>query len=229
MSKRAQILYTLSRACIRGYAALMLRLDVAWHAALPAGPKIIVANHPSCSDPFLIAVVSPEPLKLLVFREAFIPPVFGTYMRWSGHIPVTLGHGAPALEAGLERLRAGDSLALFPEGWISPQTGGFNPTRSGAARLALAAGAPVIPVGIHLLRERNWVVRAALGGRETVGYWYWRGPYTMTVGQALTFEGDVEDRALVNATAQTIMEAIIALATESETRYRRKHSSAAIA
>ncbi len=220
MSRRARILYTLGRACIRAYAAVMLRLDVQWHAPLPSGPKIIAANHPSCSDPFLIAVVSAKPLKLLVFREAFLLPVFGTYMRWSGHIPVTLGEGGPALEAGLARLRAGDSLAMFPEGWISPQTGGFNRPRSGVARLALATGAPVVPVGIHLLRERNWVIRGHLGGRETVGYWYWRGPYTMTVGEPLTFEGDVEDRTLVTTTAETIMEAIIALAEESEARYR---------
>lgn len=223
MSKRADILYTVSRACIRAYAALLLRLDVHWHAPLPTGPKIIAANHPSCSDPLLIAVTSTEPLRLLVFREAFILPVIGTYMRWSGHIPVTLGEGGPALEAGLARLRAGDSLALFPEGWISPQTGGFNRLHSGVARLALATGAPVIPVGIHLLREHNWVIRAHLGGRETVGYWYWRGPYTMTVGEPLTFEGDVEDRALVTSTAETIMEAIVALAAESEERYQGTH------
>lgn len=222
MSKRAQLLYTLSRACIRGYAALLLRLDVQWRAPLPSGPKIIAANHPSCSDPFLIAVLSAAPLKLLVMREAFIAPLFGAYMRWAEHIPVTLGEGGPALEAGLARLRAGDSLALFPEGWISPQTGGYNRPRSGAARLALATSAPVIPVGIHLLRERNWIVRAHIGERETVGYWYWRGPYTITVGEPLVFEGDVENRASVNAATETIMGQIVALANESETRFRAR-------
>ncbi len=220
MSKRAQLLYTVSRSCIRAYASLFLRLDVQWRAPLPAGPKIIAANHPSCSDPVLIAVLSPEPLKLLVIREAFIAPLFGAYMRWSEHIPVTLGAGKSALEAGLKALRAGDSLALFPEGWISPQTGGYNRPHSGAVRLALAAGAPVIPVGIHILRERNWIVHAHIGERETVGYWYWHGPYTITVGEALHFTGDAENRATVNAATEALMARIIALAEESEARYR---------
>ncbi len=220
MSKRAQLLYNMTRMCIRTYAALLLRLDVHWYAPLPAGPKIIVANHPSCSDPLLLTALSTEPLKILVIREAFIAPLVGAYMRWSEHIPVTLGEGGPAMETSLTCLRAGDSVALFPEGWVSPQTGGYHRPRSGAARLALATGVPVIPVGIHILRARNWITRAHIGERDTVGYWYWRGPYTVTVGEPLYFEGDVEDRATVQAATGTIMARISALAEESEMRYR---------
>ena len=219
MSKRAQLLYAATRACMRAYAALMLQLDVHWHAPLPPGPKIIAPNHPSCSDPPLLAMLSAEPLKLLVVRESFITPIFGTYMRWSEHVPVTVGQGGPALDISLARLRAGHSLALFPEGWISPQTGGYNRPRSGAVRLALIAGVPIIPVGLHILRERNWIVRSHIGERDTVGYWYWRGPYTITVGEPLYFEGDVEDHATVNAATATLMARIIALAEESEARY----------
>ncbi len=218
MSRRERLLHTVMRTLVRGYSALMLKLDVKWDAPLPPGPKLIVANHPSCTDPFLVGTLTREPVKLLVIREAFITPVFGWYMRSAGHIPVTLGEGGPAFAATLAQLQAGSSVALFPEGWVSPQTGGYNRARSGAARLALSTGAPVIPVGIYMPREHNFVIRSRIGTRDTVGYWYWRGPYTMTVGEALRFAGDVENRAEVNAVTEQIMARIIALAEASEAR-----------
>lgn len=213
-----RLIYRFSRAAVRLYAWLMFDSDIVSPSPLPEGPNLVVANHPSVSDPFLLGLVSPQPMKLLVIDSAFAVPMFGTYMRWSGHIPVALRDGREAFEQAHRRLQAGDSVGLFPEGWVSPQGGGFNKPRTGAARLALATGVPVVPVGIHLPRERNWVVSMNVAGRQTVGYWYLRGPLGMTVGRPLRFAGDVEDRDAVASATEVIMQRIISLARESEER-----------
>jgi 1-acyl-sn-glycerol-3-phosphate acyltransferase len=213
-----KLLYSLGRTIIRIYTRMMLKLDILWQAPLPAGPKLIVANHPSASDPFYLALLSPRPIKILIIDNPFAVPVLGAYLRRSGHVPVIPGNGRLAFEQARRLLETGRSVALFPEGWISPQQGGFNSPRTGAARLALLTDVPVVPVGIYLPRARNRTITAHINGKHTVGYWYLRGPYSMTVGHALHFEGDCGDRACVTFVTNSIMRQITALAHQSEQR-----------
>ena len=113
-------------------------------------------------------------------------------------------------------------MVIFIEGHISPLEGGFLPPRSGAARLALSSGFPVVPVGIFLHRERCHNIRSSIsGGIPAEARWYLHGPYAITVGKPTQFEGDVEDREHVRRISETIMERIQHLAFESE---RRMHS-----
>ena len=86
-------------------------------------------------------------------------------------------------------------MAIFPEGAINPLNGGFHHPHTGAARPALSTGAPVIPVGIGLQRERIRLVETEMEGKPEVTTGYLGGPYAMTVSQPLRFAGDVEDRA----------------------------------
>jgi 1-acyl-sn-glycerol-3-phosphate acyltransferase len=118
-------------------------------------------------------------------------------------------------------LDKGYSVGIFPEGNFSPQTGGFREPRGGAARLALRTGAPVIPVGIYLPRQGILRIKSRLSGRPTVGYWYLRGPYGITVGDPITLAGDPEDPAHVCTSSQKLMDWIKSLAQESEFRVRR--------
>ena len=215
-----KLLYSSSRNAVRAYARLMLRVDILWQAPAPAGPKLIVANHPSISDPFYLSMLFPQPIKMLIIDNAFHFPLFGAYLRWSGHVLVVPDNGRPAFEQSRRLIEAGHSVAVFPEGWVSPAQGGFNPPRTGAARLALLTGVPVVPVGIHLPRERNLVMSLPINGKRTTGYWYLRGPYGMTVGQPLHFEGNVKDQSHVASVSDKIMQQIISLAQESKRRLR---------
>jgi 1-acyl-sn-glycerol-3-phosphate acyltransferase len=45
--------YRFGRLVIQSYA-LLLRMDIRWHTALPAGPVLFAANHPSTTDPVFI-------------------------------------------------------------------------------------------------------------------------------------------------------------------------------
>lgn len=211
-------LYILGRTTVLLYARLMLHLDISWREPLPAGPKLIVANHPSTTDPIYLGLLSRQPISLLLIEHPFLIPVLGTYLRWSGHVPVVPGQGRTAFDAAHKLLQKGRAVALFPEGDLSPQQGGFHPPRTGAARLALLTGVPIVPVGIYLPRERNRAVGLHIAGRECTAYWYMRGTYSMTVGEAMYFEGDVENRSYVASISARIMQQIVSLAFESEWR-----------
>jgi 1-acyl-sn-glycerol-3-phosphate acyltransferase len=214
------LLYTVGRVLIALYARLFLDLEILWQAPLPPGPKLIVANHPSFSDPFALSLLSSHPMVILITSIAFLVPVLGYYLKRSRHIPVVEGAGRPAFDEALQRLKAGDTVALFIEGQNSPPEGGFCPPHTGAVRLALSAGVPIIPVGIQLVRERLRVIEGKIKGQTYPEYWYLRGPFRMVVGEPICLEGDVEDRPRVAAESQRVMQRIIDLVREGERRFQ---------
>jgi 1-acyl-sn-glycerol-3-phosphate acyltransferase len=219
-------LYWFSRPIVGTYSGTMLRMDVHKHRELPVGPKIIAANHPSTTDPFFVAAMVKYQSFILINDLLFQVPILGEYLRRSGHIPVKVGQGQVAIDTALQLLKEGKTIMIFPEGDLSPEEGGFLRSRTGVARLALASGAPVIPVGIHLERDRIHSIRSIVSGKAEYGRWYLSGPYHMTVGASIQFNGDTEDRTLVRTVADYVMNQIINLARESKTR--RDRTAAAI-
>ncbi|NPV77488.1 MAG: 1-acyl-sn-glycerol-3-phosphate acyltransferase [Anaerolineae bacterium] len=214
----SKLLYWFSRPVVKTYTGTMLKMDVQLHEKMPEGPKIIAANHPSTTDPFFVAAIARHQVYILINDLLFQVPLLGAYLRKSGHIPVKPAQGAVAVQSALECLAAGKSIVIFPEGALSPAEGGFYPARTGVARLALMSGAPVIPVGIHLMHERIHSIRSTVKGQVEYGRWYLNGPYNITVGRPLRFRGDVEDRLYVRSVADTIMHHIIEMARQSEQR-----------
>ncbi len=212
------LLYTFGRIFIALYARLFMDLEILWQAPLPAGPKLIVANHPSFSDPFVLSLLSSQPISILITSIAFLVPVLGFYLKRSRHIPVVKEAGHSAFQEALRRLKAGDTVALFIEGQNSPPEGGFCPPRTGAARLALSTGVPIVPVGIHIARERLHITQGKIKGETYPEYWYLRGPLRIVVGEPIHLKGDVEDRPHVKTESQRIMQRIEALVHEGEKR-----------
>jgi 1-acyl-sn-glycerol-3-phosphate acyltransferase len=218
MKLTQSVAYKLGRKLICLYAQMLLNMDISWQAHLPAGPKLIVANHPSTTDPFYLLALFPQPLSILIIEHAFKAPLFGGILRLSGHIPVLSANRHSAFDAANQHLRDGHSVAIFPEGDLSPRQGGSLPARSGAARLALMTGAPVVPVGIYFRRERARALVSKFHGKSETGYWYLRGPYGVTVGNPMHFHGDTEDRIHVKTISNLIMDAINSLALASQRR-----------
>ncbi|MBN1581650.1 MAG: 1-acyl-sn-glycerol-3-phosphate acyltransferase [Anaerolineae bacterium] len=214
----SRFFYWLGWPLVSLYALFMLKMDVLKHAPLPDGPKILAVNHPSCTDPFLILLLSRQKMSILITEKAFKVPVFGSYLRKADHVCVVPGKGEAVLARAEQLLKQGRTVVIFPEGQISPQDGGFHRARSGVARLALSSGVPVIPVGIHLARERLHKIVSKIEGENALGDWYLRGPYHVTVGQAMRFEGNVQDREHVVSVSETIMQSIIGLAQQSARR-----------
>jgi 1-acyl-sn-glycerol-3-phosphate acyltransferase len=116
-------------------------------AAMPSGPSIVVANHDSLADPFLLGTALERPLRFLAKEELWANRPVGRVLDSLGGIPVRRGRGdLEALAAAGEALRAGHAVAIFPQGTVLGSDG--RPWHRGAARLALATGAPIVPVRI---------------------------------------------------------------------------------
>lgn len=212
------MLYHISSPLINTYANTLLSMDVQKHCHLSSGARIIAANHPSTTDPFYMASLLKKQCFILINGQIFENPVFGAYLRRSGHIPVIPGKGQSAMESALAYLKAGQTVVIFPEGDLSPEEGGFKQARTGVARLAMLSGAPVFPAGIHLDRQRLVLSPTQIGDEVMNARWYLKGPYRVTFGQPLHFSGSIENRAYVRSVADSIMHHIIELAHESEQR-----------
>jgi 1-acyl-sn-glycerol-3-phosphate acyltransferase len=197
---------------------LMLDVDLRWYAPLPQGPKILAANHPTTVDPFFILTLLSEPVSVLMTAATFDVPLLGPYLRVTRHVPAIRGSGGATVEAVARHVGCGRTVAIFPEGALSPLDGGFHSPHTGVARVALCTGAPVIPVGIGVQQERIRVVQADVQGSRAVGHLYPSGPYAMTVGRPLYLVGDVRDRERVRAAADQVMRHICSLAEESQCR-----------
>lgn len=210
--------YEAGRAIVSLYSSMMYDLHVQYKSQLPAGPKILACNHPSTVDPILLTLVTPEQMSILITERLFKLPICGPSLRLTGHIEVPLENGRSALVEGIRALGEGRTLGVFPEGTISPTGGGCCPAHTGVARLALSSGAPVIPVGIALEPRRLWRRDTTVDGKMDMAAWYISGPYAITVGEPLTFTGDVNDRCLGRAVTNQVMEQISALSAESAHR-----------
>jgi 1-acyl-sn-glycerol-3-phosphate acyltransferase len=217
----SDILYRVSRIMIQSYARLLLNMDIRWRYSLPAGPVLFAANHPSTTDPFLIHLISKKPMSLMVTSKAFSIPVLGAFMRKMNHICVSPGQGEKVLEQARQTLKAGRSVTIFPEGLISPAGGGFNPPRSGVARLALSSGVPVIPIGIYLSDKGCHRIPATFEGEPDIVTWYLHGPYAITIGKAIHFRGDANDKDFIKKVSENIMQSIRSLALDSQRRVRQ--------
>ncbi len=209
--------FQIGRIIVDFYVRCILKADIHQPAPLPKGAKIFVVNHPSTSDPAFVTILTKEQSTILIKDTLFKVPLFGRSLRMAGHVPVIAGNGKAALEAGIQLVKAGRTVVIFPEGEISPENG-FHKAHSGAARLALATGAPVIPIGIGLDPKRIHQVHTTVDGEREMGSWYLHGPYAMTVGEALSFQGNIEDREQVHAVTGQIMQQITLLCRHSQRR-----------
>lgn len=157
---------------MRGLARLLFRVRFVGAEHVPAsGPVIITPNHVSFMDPVLITIPIRRPLHYMALEPFFRKPGLGPLMRWCRAFPVREDEpDAPAVRAALRLLRAGEPLVIFPEGGRSPD-GRLLPFHTGAFRLALSAGAPVVPVTIAGGFEA-WPAHRALPrpGRITITY-----------------------------------------------------------
>jgi 1-acyl-sn-glycerol-3-phosphate acyltransferase len=209
--------YHLGRLGVDALKHLLFHLDLVYETPLPRGAKLLCANHPTTLDPVMLTTLVPEQVSILISETLFKVPVLGASLRQAGHIRVVHANGRPALEAGMRCLQDGRSVGVFPEGAISPQ-GSMASAHTGAARMALATGAPVIPIGIALKPENVMRVKTVVDGKEEIGTWYLHGPYAISVGRPLFFHGDANDRELVRQVTAQIVQHIRELSGESARR-----------
>ncbi|MDP8927916.1 MAG: 1-acyl-sn-glycerol-3-phosphate acyltransferase [Actinomycetota bacterium] len=140
------------RAAITSFKLMGWKVRIFGAENLPAeGPAVIASNHVGYLDFVFIGYGARAPGRVVRFmakQEVFTHPLTGPLMRAMRHIPVDrYGAAHAALAESRRRLERGQVVGMFPEGTISPS---FVPRegKAGAARIAMTAGAPLIPAAV---------------------------------------------------------------------------------
>ena len=120
----------------------------------PRRPYVVVANHESYADIFLISCF-PWEMKWLSKETMFRIPLMGWMMRMAGDICLVRGNRDSTLDAMAQcrdRLGKKVSVMIFPEGTRS-RNGEMLPFKDGAFRLAIESGVPVLPIAVSGTRN----------------------------------------------------------------------------
>lgn len=127
-------------------------------------PAVFIANHQSSLDPVVVGALLKENFTVVAKREARFDPraLVGSLLLDPVYIDRSNSAQARAsLAPVVERIRAGTSLMIFPEGTRSP-TPVLGPFRKGAFHMAIEAGVPIVPIVLRntgeLLRKHSLVI-----------------------------------------------------------------------
>lgn len=147
---RASLVYRMAAwVAFRAMDVQRWQFDVRGPEHVPAsGGAVIAANHIGFWDFFTVGrhgyYELGRPIRILAKDTLFEVPFFGPVMHAAGHIPVHRAEGADALRSAVAALQAGELVLVLPEQTISPAFE-LLPCKTGAARMAAAAGVPLIP------------------------------------------------------------------------------------
>lgn len=136
----------LARTCFRAFG---LRFIMSGTENVPrTGGAVLASNHVSYLDFIFAGLATQDSGRLVRFMAkdaTFHHPVSGPLMRGMKHIPVDRAAGSASYRAGLEALRRGEVIGLFPEATIS-RSFLLKDFKTGAARLAMRAEVPLVPM-----------------------------------------------------------------------------------
>jgi len=199
------LLYSIGKVIVGNAMILGWRPHIEGSEHIPAtGGVIFAGNHLSVADELFLGSVVPRHIAFWAKSDYFVGKGVGGFvtrnlMTGLGAIRVERGGGRAALTAfdgAIPVLKGGDTVAVYPEGTRSPD-GRLYRGRTGVARLAVAAGVPIIPVG-------------TLGTDKVqpIGQPYpmiGRGKVTIKFGKPIDTEGRSEDRSALRALTDEVM------------------------
>jgi 1-acyl-sn-glycerol-3-phosphate acyltransferase len=133
------------------FRALGLRITVTGAENIPrTGGAVLASNHVSYLDFIFCGLAGVQRKRLTRFmakQEVFAHPVGGPLMRGMHHIPVDRSAGSGSFREAMKALKQGEVVGVFPEATIS-RSFTVKEIKSGAVRLAMATGTPLIPVAL---------------------------------------------------------------------------------
>jgi 1-acyl-sn-glycerol-3-phosphate acyltransferase len=176
----------------------------------PSGGVILAPNHMSHFDPLVVAHFvygSGRWPRFLAKASLWDVPVVGFFLRKTQQIPVERGsvEAVKSLDALVQALREGGAVIIYPEGTTTrhpdlwPMRG-----KTGAARLALLTGAPVVPIA-------HWGAQQIFDARTKKLSLRPRRPVSVVAGKPIDigrWEGAVPSRAVLDEMTDAIMTAV---------------------
>jgi 1-acyl-sn-glycerol-3-phosphate acyltransferase len=217
--------FTLAEAALRPPVALWFNWRMEGLERVPReGPALVAANHISYFDPLAHAyflVRAGRHPRFLAKRELFGNPFVAAVLRGAKQIPVDRGSGSEApVRDALTALASGEAVVVYPEATVTSDAGSMPMAgKTGIARLALAAGMPVLPVAVWG-SQRVWQRQGRGDLRFGRPIWVKAGPLV-----DLSPFGDAQEdgRALRQATA-AVMDALRDLVVDLRARYPARWS-----
>jgi len=174
------------------------------------GPAVIATNHVGYLDFVFVGYAARERKRLVRFmakQEVFKHKVSGPLMRGMKHIPADrFGQAGEAITRSIEVCKRGEVVGMFPEGTISrsfvPRAG-----KTGAARIAMGANAPLIPGAV-------WGTQRILTKGRPKNFE--RGVHiTVDIGEPIAYEPGEEPAEVTSR----LMERITGMVGTAEARY----------
>ena len=178
------------------------------------GGAILAMNHIGYLDFALIgtaALPSDRLVRFMAKKEIFDNKLAGPLMRGMHHINVDRSSGSASFVAALRALRAGEVIGIFPEGTISVSFE-IKELKSGAVRLAMGAGVPIIPT-IVWGSQRIWTKKVKRNLRRK------NVPITVAFGEPLYFD----KKSDVEAGEKLLRETMLAMLHEVQEKYPDSH------
>ena len=145
--------YLLAAAISLPFVRVGFRLRARGVESLPEGGFVLAANHTSNFDPWPLGLpLFPRRQLRFMAKSELFNPLLAPLLKAGGAFPVRRGEGdVEAIEHAVELVRAGEVVVMFPEG--TRRKKGLRKkhearAHTGAARIALKAGAPLVPAAI---------------------------------------------------------------------------------
>ena len=178
------------------------------------GGAILSINHIGYLD-FALTGTAALPagryVRFMAKKEIFDNKLAGPLMRGMHHICVDRSSGTGSFVAALRALRSGEIIGIFPEGTISVSFE-IKELKTGAVRLAMGAGVPVIPT-IVWGSQRIWTKKVKRNLRRN------KFPVTVAFGAPLYFDKQSD----VEAGERLLRETMISMLHEIQEKYPDSH------
>ncbi|MEY4291404.1 MAG: hypothetical protein RL130_1346 [Actinomycetota bacterium] len=194
---------------------LGLKFDFEGEENIPRdGGAILAINHVGYLDFALVGTAAlpvNRYVRFMAKKEIFDNKLAGPLMRGMHHICVDRSNGSASFVAALRALRGGEIIGIFPEGTISVSFE-IKELKSGAVRLAMGAGVPVIPTVIWG-SQRIWTKKVKRNLRRR------NFPISVTFGVPLYFDKETD----VDAGEKLLRETMIDLLHGIQEKYPDSH------
>ena len=178
------------------------------------GGAILAINHTSYLD-FALAGTAALPanryVRFMAKKELFDNKIAGPLLRGMHHINVDRSNGSASFVAALRALKSGEIIGIFPEGTISTSFE-IKGLKSGAVRLAMGAGVPVIPTIV-------WGGQRVYTKGVKPNLKRGRIPVSVTFGQPITYSRDSD----VESAEAHLREVMIQMLREVQEKYPDSH------
>lgn len=208
--------FRLAVTVLRPLMMLLTKRDWRGHEHVPrSGGVVVCSNHISYFDPLALAHFlfdSGRPPRFLAKASLFQAPLVGLVLRSTGQIPVyrESADAVHAFSAAASAVRRGECIALYPEGTLTKDPGGWPMSaKTGAARIALTTGAPLVPVA-------QWGAQRVIPPGKRFPRLLPRRKIQVVAGPAVdlaSFAGREIDRDVLREAAELVMDAITDLLT----------------